>query len=376
MTVADLGDGPKLYIGGTFKTFSGIEVNHIAVWDGRSVKGLDGGLSNLRGFRVGALTIATFDDGAGKRLYVGGDFRKAGDTTVSLIAAWDGASWHALPGVVENGRLEPAIGALHVHDDGSAPQLFVGGSFTKIDGVASECVIAFDGQSWRALGNGVKQTVFLPACTVLLTDPFEAEAPLLAIGSFADRVVIQAWDGTAWTSHTTAEPISGANTPSVRHAAIVDDGLGDALFLTGIFSTVQRFGQESLEVSSIARWSGHTYTAMGAGLSGVTQGRLGRALLEMSLRGRPHLLVGGYFAQAGGLDIPSLTAWGPLHLGDTNCDGRLDFGDIDAFTLAITDPAGYAFTYPSCDRNHADCNGDNEITFDDIDSFVSYLAKN
>ena len=61
-------------------------------------------------------------------------------------------------------------------------------------------------------------------------------------------------------------------------------------------------------------------------------------------------------------------------LGDLNCDGAVDFFDIDSFVLAVTDPAGYEDTYPDCDIMLADVNGDGEVNFFDIDAFVELVV--
>ncbi len=68
----------------------------------------------------------------------------------------------------------------------------------------------------------------------------------------------------------------------------------------------------------------------------------------------------------------TLDAAGPL-LGDVNCDGAVDNGDIDAFVLALLDAAAYAAAYPDCDINSADVNGDDSIDNGDIDGFVECL---
>jgi hypothetical protein len=62
-------------------------------------------------------------------------------------------------------------------------------------------------------------------------------------------------------------------------------------------------------------------------------------------------------------------------LGDLNCDGLVNFDDINAFVLALSDPAAYAAAFPSCDRLKADCNGDGLVNFDDIDPFVALLGE-
>lgn len=60
--------------------------------------------------------------------------------------------------------------------------------------------------------------------------------------------------------------------------------------------------------------------------------------------------------------------------GDVNCDGRLDFRDINPFVLALTNPVAYAAAFPHCDVNHADCNGDGSVGFGDINAFVLLLS--
>ena len=61
-------------------------------------------------------------------------------------------------------------------------------------------------------------------------------------------------------------------------------------------------------------------------------------------------------------------------IGDMNCDGMVNFFDIDGFVLAVTDPSAYEATYPDCDIMLADCNGDGEVNFFDIDAFVELIV--
>ena len=68
------------------------------------------------------------------------------------------------------------------------------------------------------------------------------------------------------------------------------------------------------------------------------------------------------------------TEAGSLLLGDTNCDGAVNFFDIDAFVLAVTDAPAYEAAYPDCDIMTADCNQDGLVNFFDIDSFVELVT--
>ena len=57
--------------------------------------------------------------------------------------------------------------------------------------------------------------------------------------------------------------------------------------------------------------------------------------------------------------------------GDCNCDGLIDFFDIDPFVLAVTNPEEYVVQYPECEWLSADCNNDGFVDFFDIDPFVA-----
>jgi len=63
-----------------------------------------------------------------------------------------------------------------------------------------------------------------------------------------------------------------------------------------------------------------------------------------------------------------------LHAGDLNCDGAVNFNDIDPFVLALTDRPGYEAQYPTCLWLNADCNHDGTVSFADIDPFVALLS--
>ncbi|MBL8879609.1 MAG: choice-of-anchor J domain-containing protein [Phycisphaerales bacterium] len=60
--------------------------------------------------------------------------------------------------------------------------------------------------------------------------------------------------------------------------------------------------------------------------------------------------------------------------GDMNCDGEVNNFDIDPFVLALTDPAGYAAAFPSCDILNGDINNDGVLNNFDIDPFVALLT--
>ena len=60
--------------------------------------------------------------------------------------------------------------------------------------------------------------------------------------------------------------------------------------------------------------------------------------------------------------------------GDLNCDASVDFGDINAFILALTDKTVYETAFPGCYYLNADCNNDGNVDFGDINPFVALLT--
>ena len=61
--------------------------------------------------------------------------------------------------------------------------------------------------------------------------------------------------------------------------------------------------------------------------------------------------------------------------GDLNCDGAVNFGDVNPFVLALGGQAGYQAAFPNCNWLNADCNGDGIVDFADINPFVALLTS-
>ena len=98
--------------------------------------------------------LLVHDDGTGPQLYAGGSFTPSPGQPGGGLARWNGVSWSAVGGSF-GGATSPAVCALAVHDDGTGPALFAGGAFTTAGGVAASGVARWDGASWSALGSGV-----------------------------------------------------------------------------------------------------------------------------------------------------------------------------------------------------------------------------
>jgi hypothetical protein len=62
--------------------------------------------------------------------------------------------------------------------------------------------------------------------------------------------------------------------------------------------------------------------------------------------------------------------------GDLNCDGSVDFNDIDPFVAALIGQENYEQSYPDCEYTLADISQDGSVDFNDIDGFVECLVNN
>jgi RHS repeat-associated protein len=61
-------------------------------------------------------------------------------------------------------------------------------------------------------------------------------------------------------------------------------------------------------------------------------------------------------------------------VGDVDCSGVIDFGDINALTLALSGEAQYEAAYPNCNWLNADTDGNGFVDFDDINPFIDLVT--
>ncbi len=70
----------------------------------------------------------------------------------------------------------------------------------------------------------------------------------------------------------------------------------------------------------------------------------------------------------------SVRVVGPrFNTGDVNCDGSVDFNDINAFVAALVGPSAYASQFPDCFYELGDADCDDLVNFNDINAFVECL---
>ena len=156
MTVAP--DG-RLIVAGEFQHLDGVEANGLAAWDGVRWSSFGEGASGeMDQVRVNAVAYV------GDTLYIGGSFSAVDGVPARFIAYFDGAEWHELDGGL--------TGAADVLLPTRKRDLFVGGRFGSAGGTVSRKVARWSGGMWKALDRGVSRQ--FGASTIVLA---LAEAP-------------------------------------------------------------------------------------------------------------------------------------------------------------------------------------------------------
>jgi hypothetical protein len=239
LATVDLGNGPKLYAGGSFSVCGSTPAQRIARWNGTTWSALGGGLGSDYAHHVDA--IAAYDHGSGPELYAAGDF------TPDYIKRWNGTNW-----VPVGLGIGYAVTSLVAHDDGSGPALFAGGYFTTADMQPALRVAKWNGSHWSPLGSGMNQGV-----RALAVYDDGGGSALYAGGIFSTPAVALAkWNGSTWSA--VGSGINGTVSSLVVH----DDGNGPALYAAGSFNMVG-----GVPANHVARWNG-TWSAVGSGLAG------------------------------------------------------------------------------------------------------------
>ncbi len=229
--------------------------------------GWEGFGSGISGSSVTALALD------GENLFSGGDFTTVGGVAANRVACWSGSSWTNL----SSGLSGSAVYAL-VHEGAN---LYAGGDFTNAGGVVANNVALWNGTVWTNLGSGMNGTV---RALALDGQNLYAGGTFTTAGGVAANYVAM-WNGTVWTNLD-----SGVNS-WVR--ALAHDGTN--LYVGGYFTAAG-----TVEANHVARWNDTSWEALGDGLNNDV-----RALTIIGT----NLVAGGDFTTAGDKAANAVALW-------------------------------------------------------------------
>ncbi len=266
----------NLYIGGEFKLAGNVIANHIAEWNGSSWSALGSGMDG----DVYALALSS------NTLYAGGLFTRAGGGFVNYIAQWNGNSWSPLSSGMsivsppQGPNMRPCVTALAV----AGNTLYAGGQFSAAGGVLATNIAQWNGGAWLPLGLGNEGQVSALAAsgnTVYVGGNFTMA------GGVAATNVAQ-WDGNSWSS------LGSGVDGFVTGLAV----LGSTLYAGGSFMTAG-----GLPASEVAQWDGSKWSPVGSGIEGTSGG-----IYALAVSGNT-LYAGGSFKMAGGIAATNVAQW-------------------------------------------------------------------
>jgi hypothetical protein len=141
----DDGTGPALYVGGSFTFAGAVQCSNLARWQNATWSDVGGGTS------AAVAALLSYSSGSGNVLVVGGEFTTVGPAIpAGRVAAWTAGGWMPLGSGMDGG-----VRCLRIFDDGTGDALYAGGIFSTADGVAAPRIARFGPGGWTAAGTGM-----------------------------------------------------------------------------------------------------------------------------------------------------------------------------------------------------------------------------
>jgi hypothetical protein len=323
-----------VYVGGRFNTTAGMRTSGIAKWDGATWSSLGGGLDNCRGIFCfpTVYTLAV----RGKDLYAGGNFASISGVAANRVARWDGEKWSALGGGVEIcDRFNDCVTVLSLAATES--ELFTGGRIIT-DAYANgdtslESFTRWDGHNWTVQG----QVTGLSASVALYS--VEAKHGRTYVGGVfksAGSVAannIASFDGTEWSAM--GGGVQGCVSsypgyPCSPHVFTIG-ARGEDLYVGGGFNSAG-----GTPAKNIAKWDGSKWTPLGEGANG--------SVLKIAVNGNM-IYAGGQFSSIGGIQANGIARfdgqkWEALGSGVNGYVDAIAFKDGDVYLGGVFSKAG------------------------------------
>jgi hypothetical protein len=211
---------------------------------------------------------------SGSDVYIGGSFTSVDGVAANHIAKWNGSYWSALGIGADANVYAIAVNGSNV---------YAGGSFTSIGGTAAKYIAKWNGASWFDLGGGatnVVQSIAASGSNVYAAGNFKKMGGIVVNG-------IAKWDGASWSSLGT-----GANTHPVYSVAVN----GSDVYACGDFTTIG-----GVAANGIAKWNGSSWSALGNGITDNT-------IYTITVNGSD-IYAGGYFTTIGGVAANYIAKW-------------------------------------------------------------------
>ncbi len=277
----------QVYAGGSLTAAGSVPAQNIARWNGTNNRweALGGGVNGW------VRAIAVY----GSYVYVGGEFTQAGGVATGPLARRDNntQSWSSIGLITQDGS-SATVSTIAVSSTG---EVYVGGNFNHVAGVAVNNIARLTTSGWDAMGGGVTGATpdFAHVYTIVLSATKAYAGGIFnKAGGYAASNLAQ-WDGS-W--HTVGGGVGGFN---ACVNAIAYTG-GNLIYVGGSFTEAYNGVGGTLTVHSIAAWNVSTsaWSSMSGGVDIDVNALLYRG---------DGLYVGGRFTTAGGAPARRVAIW-------------------------------------------------------------------
>ncbi|MBL8765016.1 MAG: hypothetical protein JNM07_12175 [Phycisphaerae bacterium] len=323
MLTWDDGGGEKLYVGGNFATIEGVSATCIAV---RGPSGWLQVGSGLRiGAIPGAVfALQAFDDGSGEKLYAAGIFDRNGAGRPMLnIARFNGADWEPLDG--DGSGPNAVVRALAAFKDSDGnPALIIGGLFTTTEGDNSGALTVnglfrYDGALFHGMGTGVTGPSAAKGVYALTVYDEGGGDYLYIGGSFTDIDGLACNNIASWDSfgfYSLSGGLSGGVDPTVT--CFIEDPSKPSLYVGG------RFDSGDYAVNGAAEWRFGLFLPLGQGFSKDGEPYFASTLARFDDGRGMALFAGGYFTASGSTPVAYVARFNPLNEQWEDMGGGVD----------------------------------------------------
>jgi hypothetical protein len=285
------------YLSGAYTEGKGlIEAQNLAV-EGIVMRDSEGNWNNMDGGTEGGYVYCMAEAPNGD-IYVGGTFTSVnGVANTAYLAKWDGSNWSTVTGT---DTLNANVLSLCFDADGN---LYIGGAFSNLGDANGDRIVKWDGSSLSSLGTGMNNSVW-----ALAIDPdtgyLYAGGIFTLAGGVDGTALIAYWDGTAWNPLNTG---LGTLTEYVQTLKFGPDG---NLYIGGSFTDTA--------YPYICYWDGSSFNPVG------TAGDINGTVQAIEFNNTGELIVSGLFTNVASIaDADYIakfngTSWFPIGTGLNN----------------------------------------------------------
>ncbi|MES2514726.1 MAG: T9SS type A sorting domain-containing protein [Bacteroidota bacterium] len=232
-----------LYIAGDFQHINDIWSNAVVKYDGVKFDSLGAGVDpQWKGMNTSMIKrIKMFQN----KLYVAGQFQRAGKYYSPNLARWNGIDWDTTNFTFKDGTYDGTAIALDVYNN----ELYVGGQFDSIGGLKCNNFAKYDGTNWHSLSYPFNTCVAGMA---------NYKGKLFMAGQVSGNsscANLAYYDGINWNPWA---GVYGSATKSVFGMKVIDS----MLFVYGRFVSIG-----GTNCSGLAAWNGTRWYGYGKGVS-------------------------------------------------------------------------------------------------------------